>query len=326
MNIILIQEKLKQKEIKGLKEEFPQYEIFFVDGVGDQPIFDKKDWKRVEILFGNKFPVQELQQTGQLRWIHSPTPYLHEICQEELREQGTILLSNTRGFHVQQISEFVLGSVLSFAKELFNWQDLQKNPDQLWNSDKKEQIWTLTNKIFALVGLGKIGTEIALHMQGLGLKIIGINRKVSFHPYCSKVISLDQMDQILPEADIVCLTLSRLKKIKYQFTKHHLEMLKPGSILILLNVDEVLNIDALIEVCKTGKFKGILLDTNGILPIEKDSGLWQCPNMIITPNIASYPHFEERKAFVTFLSNLRHFSFGNFNEMKNIVLSAMTPN
>jgi phosphoglycerate dehydrogenase-like enzyme len=95
--------------------------------------------------------------------------------------------------------------------------------------------------------------------------------------------------------------------------------MKEDSILLSIGSSTVFDENALVQVAKTGKFRGILLDAFYQMPIPATSPLWKIPNVIITPDVAQRPKSTQRQAFRLFLYNLRQYVHGNFKDMRNLV-------
>lgn len=318
MNIILLQGQLSVPEIDQLLKEFPQF-LFLSLTETTYKNLPPSHWARLEILFGSRLTEEELALAPQLRWIHSPIPLLNRLCMDAIEERGNVLVTNTIDENVVQIGEFVLGAVLAFGKNLFLWRDLKENPYQVWNSRGRDTMWTLSNKTFVQIGLGKVGTEITRRAREMNMKVLGVENESSFHRYCHKSFALSELHTILPQADVICVALSKSKPHRSLLEKGDLEKIKDDSILIILGSGEIINEDDLIHYAKSGKFRGIVIDAYYQIPIPPSSPLWQLPNIIVTPEVAPRPKAIMQLSFKTFLYNLRQYVHANFKDMRNVI-------
>ena len=89
MNIVLLQFKVDSEEYASLVEEFPNYVFVPLSELKYKELRDE-DWEKVSIIFGDHLTSEELEKARQLRWIHTPRPYLHLLCLEEIKRQGNI--------------------------------------------------------------------------------------------------------------------------------------------------------------------------------------------------------------------------------------------
>ena len=76
------------------------------------------------------------------------------LCIGAIAERGNIMVTNSKGADVTQVGEFVLGAILAFAKELFEWRHVERHPEALWNSPWKHFMWKLEDRTLLQVGLG----------------------------------------------------------------------------------------------------------------------------------------------------------------------------
>lgn len=318
MNIILLQGHLSVQEIDQLLKEFPQF-LFLSLTETTYKNLSPAHWARLEILYGSRLTEEELRFAPQLRWIHSPIPLLNRLCMDAIEERGNVLVTNTIDENIVQVGEFVLGGVLAFAKNLYLWSKLKENPQQVWNSRGRDTMWTLANKTFIQVGLGKVGTEITRRAREMNMRVLGVENESSFHRYCHRSFALSDLRSLLPQGDVICVALSKNKPHRNLFDKEELALIKNDAILIILGSGEIVNEEELMHLASLGKFRGIIIDAYYQIPIPPSSPLWQIPNLLITPEVASRPKAVDQLSFKTFLYNLRQYVHANFKDMRNVI-------
>lgn len=322
MNIIFLRSHLPKEEIHLLREEFPQYEFFTQKDLDISPLslLKTKYWDYIEILYDDKLSPQELAKAHQLRWLHTPSSRLDQVCLSEILARKNILISKTPEPNVTQISEFVMSGILAFAKQLFHWHQRTStsNKNNISLPDKKDP-WLIENRLLLQIGLGTVGSGVAKKAYRASLKVWGVSQPRSFHPYCHKTFSPKELHSILPVADIVSLCLPKDQSFSNWFKQPQLELMKKDSILIVIAPSKVVDEEALEAVAKTGKFRGILLDLPHQSSIFKNSTLKDMPNVLITPQIAAIPLSNKRQSFLSFRHNLRQYTHGNFNNMNNLI-------
>lgn len=321
MNIIFLKNDLLNEELKELREEFSQYEFLSQEDFHNSPLTLLKThyWNYVEVLYSHSLSPKEIEEAHQLRWIHTPSSNLENIAIQNLMKKKNIILTKTPEPNALQMSEFVTGIILAFGKRLFH---LIYNKEGLLKNTQKEEnanfIWKIQNRILLQVGLGTVGSAIAEKAYHMGIHTWGISKQRSFHPYCHKTFSPNDMHSLLPVADIVCLCLPKDKSYNNWFKQTQLELMKNDSILIVLSPRNIINEKSLKEVAKTGKFRGVFLETSSSSsrssPAKDQSNIFFLPSGIIQK-----PTSKERTCFKIFKHNLRHYIHGNFNDMKNII-------
>ncbi len=299
----------------SLHREFPTYHPIASRG-------ENWDWSEIEILYGRSLSEEELASATRLKWIHIPSIDIHGFPLHEMRKREEILLTNSKGQNVSQIAQFVMGGILLFAKQFFHWPKATRDPKEFWDWPLKETLWDLREKLLLQVGLGEVGTAIVKLATSFGMKSWGVRRERSFHPYCQKTFTPENLRSVLPVVDIVVIALPMLGKLdpKPQFGKKEFSLMKKDSILIVIGSSEEIDEAALAEEAKRGKFRGILLDSFRNPPPAKDSPLWKIPNALLTPSVAPLPESTAPIAFRLFRKNLRLYVPGKINEMVNRVL------
>lgn len=320
MEIVLSQIRLGLKDLDHLIKEFPQY-LFLSFTEFTYKELKKEDWKRVEILYGSRLTPEELSFATELHWIHAPSPSLTKLCLHEIKERGNILLTTTAEENVAQIGEFAIAAVLTFAKNFLNWHEAKNSPRHVWVSRWRDNMMTLKDRVFLQVGLEEAGTEITRHARQLGMKVWGMEPKPSFHPYCHKTFSLQDLSSLLPLADVVSLTLPPTPEYDSWFQEKQFELIKKDAILLIFGSYRIVEEEALAKCAE--RLRGILLDASYQTPIPLNSPLWNIPNIIITPEVSPRPKSKQTQSFATFRYNLRQYTYGNFQDMRNLVGSLL---
>lgn len=316
MNTILLQVKLNPKEVHLLFNEFPNFLYLSFPGASYKDLTPEQ-WASIEIIYGDRLTLEELHKASQLKWIHTPSPHLNRLCLKEIVEQGNILITTTKEENLSQIGEYIMGAILAFAKNLFQWLKADQDPRFIWDSKWRDTMWQLEGKQFLQIGLGQVGTEIARRAKGMGMNVTGVEIKKTFHPYCQKTFDLRDLHQLLPQADVVSLALPLSSDYQNLMSAKELELMKEDSILTLVGRGNTVNDAALAAV--SHKFRGVVIDAFYQIPIPLQSPLWKIDNILITPEVSPRPKSEEKKSFQLFRYNLRQYLYSNFSEMRNVI-------
>ncbi|MFA6917137.1 MAG: NAD(P)-dependent oxidoreductase [Parachlamydiales bacterium] len=318
MNIVLLQTRLALNEVDQLLKEFPQY-LFLSLSEASYTTLSPEYWARIEIVYGNRMTSEDLTHAHQLKWIHLPGSLTNRICLFEIEKQGNVIVTNTKDEDLVQVGEFVMGLILSFGKSLFVWHEPNQNPSHVWSHKARENMWALKNKTLLQIGMQKTGTEIARQAEFRGMKVIGLDERKSFQPHFATIDSLENASTYLPQADVVCITLPATKKNSGWLDKAKIDLLKKGALLIILGSPKVTDEEALVEAARSERLRGVWMDIPFQTPPPATSPLWNTPNLFLSPEIAPRPRLQEKQSFRIFRYNLRQYSFGNINDMRNIV-------
>ena len=164
-------------------------------------------------------------------------------------------------------------------------------PKIITNQKNKKFVSLFSNPIagknIVLVGTGSLGSSMAKLVEPLGANIIGVNKKGRPVEGCSKVITIEKIDTVLPEADILYLALPETQETKNLFDRKRLNLLKSSCGIVNIGRQSALDYEVLCEKLEKQEIAGAILDVFTTEPIENNSKLWHTPNLVITPHVSS---------------------------------------
>ena len=321
MNTILLQVPLAFSELDQLRKEFPHYR-FLVLNRAEIDKLSPEAWSHVEVIYGSYLTSTQLAYATELRWIYIPHRHIEELPLEDIKKRDNIIVTVADEENSLQISEFVMGLVLSYAKGIPHW--CKKEPFPICLSERcddswREHVWSLPQRVFLQVGLGKVGSDIVKHARQMGLTVNGVMAHQGFHADCDQIFDYGHLPEAVAKADIVCVYLPMDEEQPNLFGLKELGAMKQDSILIIIGPHSVVNVEALTEIARGNKWRGLWLDVRCADEIAADSPLWQVPGIVISPDVASLPGMAGKQAFQLFHVNLRQYVVGNFSDMHNVL-------
>lgn len=317
MTAILIREQLTPKELEELKDEFQHFSLW-VEAERGSP--SRTDWAHIEILYGSHLSLEEFDHAPLLRWIHLPSQSVQGLCMDEIERGGHLLVSNTKEANTSQMAEFALAGILAFTKNLFSWNSEERESKSLWGSSVRQRIGSLRHKTLLQIGLTGAGGEIARLCREFGMRTWGISRHASFHPHCDKTFKPSDLHSLLPASDVVSISIPSGEESPVGLLqRQQLELIKRGSILVVLGAGGFVDEQAVADLTREERFRGVVLDTFRQSPLSDHSPLWDKPNILITPEVSTLPKGPEDLSYRTFKSNLRCFMHDDFDGMTNLI-------
>lgn len=269
-----------------------------------------------EVIFGRWLTADELQQAPNLRWIQLPSAGANSAL-EAGAAKSDIILTTSVGIHAIQISEYVLGMMLMFARRMHEYLESQRN--NCWNRTRFSQIDELHGKTLGIVGLGAIGRGIARKAKAFDMTVLATKRTIdkTVLPDIDELLPADKLDDLLKRSDYVVLAVPLTSETTNLIGPHQLELMKPSAILINVARGPVVDEPALIDALREKKIAGAGLDTFTVEPLPKESPLWNMPNVIITPHMAGTSPQYWLRATELFCDNLRRYIDGK--PLRNVV-------
>ena len=256
-----------------------------------------------DILIAWNFPKLNLKKIApSLRWIHCISAGIEHLLPLDWMFDKLVLTNNS-GVHSKKAGEYGLMSVLMLQNHM---------PKIITNQKNKKFISLFSNpiagKTIVVVGTGSLGSSMVKLIAPLGANIIGVNKKGRMIKGCSKVITTDKIDTVLPEADILYLALPETPETKNLINRKRLDLLKPSCGIVNIGRQSAMDYESLCEKLNKNEIAGAILDVFTHEPIEENSKLWNTPNLVITPHVSS----DDKGTYVTstlelFIKNLQLF-------------------
>lgn len=198
-------------------------------------------------------------------------------------------LTNSSGAFGLAISEHMIGMVLAICKRLYAYHDNQNRC--LWHDEGT--VTSLEDAVVLSVGMGSIGGEFTRKCKALGSYTIGIRRQLREKPaFLDEIHTLDELDELLPRADVVALSLPSGAETNGLMDARRLRLMKPGAVLVNVGRGKAIVTDALQEVCAEGRIHAAL-DVTDPEPLPPEHPLWTTPNVHITPHISGFFHLSQ---------------------------------
>lgn len=205
-------------------------------------------------------------------------------------KHNNLYVTNTPGVLESTVAEFTV----------FLASEVLRKPGMA-NVEMKQGKWhpimgnELKGKIWAILGLGKIGKELSQILTfGFGVRvfafeILNVEHEKIREKYGVEKLSSD-FSEIAPFADIVSLHLPANKDTYHFFSGARLKQLKPGAILINTGRGSLIDENALYDALKNGRLSGAGLDVFENEPYKQmnpNKDLRELSNVVLTPHIAS---------------------------------------
>ena len=167
---------------------------------------------------------------------------------------------------------------------------------------------SLQNKTVGVLGLGKIGSHIALLFKKIGCKVIGCDSNVKHRINSIEVLySPKELEEFLRKTNILIVCLPLTEDTRNLLTKKELTNLDSNAILINISRGEIVNESDLIEQLKAKKLKAAVIDVFTKEPLASNSAFYKLDNAILTPHVAGNINLFTRKIQADFLQKVIQF-------------------
>ena len=261
-------------------------------------------------------PPELFRRAKKLEWIQcyaaGPAP---SFWYDEL-VRSNVVVTNFRGIFNEHVAAHAISFVLAFSRNLHKYGLLQFKAE-----------WTqlpypvyLPESTVLIIGVGGIGSEIGRLCKAFGMKVIGVDPRVTKKPaYFDELHSTEALENMLPVADFVIITTPETPQTRKMINSERLNLMKETSYLINVGRGAVVVLNDLVEALEKKQIAGAGLDVFEEEPLPPSSPLWSNPNVIITPHVAADQnslHVPERRTRLL-LENCQRFSRGE--ELLNVM-------
>lgn len=278
-----------------------------------QPVTQEDvDW--AQVILGN-VPAAMLHGSPALEWLQTNSAGVEAYIQPGALA-GDTLLTNATGAYGLAIAEHMLGMLLELFKKLELYRDAQKSG--AWQS--QGAVKAVYGSTVLVLGMGDIGGEFAARCKALGAKVIGVRRSPRPCPeYADEVHLLEDLDSLLPQADVVAVTLPGTDATRGLMSRERLAKMKEGAVLLNVGRGFIVDTEALCDALERGHLSGAGVDVTDPEPLPPTHRLWNIPTAVVTPHISGFYHLRETHERIVgiFLENLRHFQAGE--PLRNLV-------
>jgi D-3-phosphoglycerate dehydrogenase len=211
-------------------------------------------------------------------------------------KQGVIVM-NVPGGNTVSAAEHTVSLIMALAHNVAQADATMKQ--ERW--DRKKFIGSeLVGKTLGLIGLGRVGREVATRCLGLEMRIVA-HDPMADPEWCRLVgIKLVSLDQIYAEADFISCHVPLTDATKHMIDSKTIAKMKAGVRIVNCARGGVIDEAALLDALKSGHVKGAALDVfeNEPLKTPQDFELVKHPNVVATPHLGASTEEAQSKVAV----------------------------
>jgi phosphoglycerate dehydrogenase-like enzyme len=249
----------------------------------------------------------QFSKAKKLKWVQTTSAGVEGQVFPAL-VNSDVVLTNAKNVYGPQIADHAFAFLLALTRKLNQTIPNQRNED--WPRDRGGMI-ELNGKTAVVIGVGSIGGNIAQRAHGFGMRVIGVDpRDLPPSNVVSKLVPPDQLDSVLPEADVVFVAAPLTRKSEGMIGPRQFELMKDGAYFIAMSRGKVYNTEALVKALDSKKLAGAGLDVTNPEPLPKGHPLWKFPNVIITAHTSGGSDNLSKRTNALLRENIARFAKG----------------
>lgn len=232
------------------------------------------------ILANMPMPADVLRKCDKLKFIDVAFTGVDHVGLDAAKEKN-IAVSNASGYSNEAVSELVIGTTLSLARNLRSVEARCRE-----GKDKTGLVgWEIKGKTVGIIGLGKIGTRTAELFHAFGATVLAQSR--THHDGIAEYIEQVTQEELLRRSDIVVLHCPLNDSTRGMINAEKLAMMKPTALLVNVARGPVVVEKDLAVALENGVIAGAAIDVfDKEPPLDTASPILHAPNCLVTPHVA----------------------------------------
>lgn len=203
---------------------------------------------------------------------------------EAATKHGVIVM-NAPGGNTISTAEHAFSLMLAIARNIPQASASMKTGK--WDRKKFEGV-ELHDKTLAILGMGRIGTEVARRAIAFGMKVLAYDPYISASKARSlQVEVIEKLDDILPHADFITVHMPLTDETRHMIGARQLPLLKKGVRIVNCARGGLIDEEVLAEGLKSGQIAAAALDVFEIEPPEADWAPRSLENLVLTPHLGA---------------------------------------
>lgn len=308
MKNILSTTRLREEMMEQLEKDFGEFEYRFVRA---REVTDAdREWAEIFVTYGSDMKEEHMEAFKNLKWVMVMSAGLDDMPLEQMKD---IHITNAKGIHKIQMTEYTLGLLLNFYKDIHQLNLEQERA--YWR--KQATTEELYDKTVHIMGTGSIGSHLAGVLKAFGTHTVGYNTKGRTVENFDRTYSIDDMHGHINEADIVINILPSTESTRGMLTEETFIKMKDSGIFVNIGRGDIMTDETVNAVLTGGYIRHMILDVFNQEPLPADHEFYKYDNLTITPHASSKTPEYLTRAFNIFIYNLKRTD--DLESMKNII-------
>jgi D-3-phosphoglycerate dehydrogenase len=267
----------------GLEMLKSKYQVDYKPGLPPQELVEiVGDYEALLVRSGTKVTAGVIKAAKKLKVIGRAGAGVDNIDVENATEQGIVVI-NTPGANTVSTAEHTIAMLTALARNIPAAHLAYKS-----GAYKREKFIgvELFHKTLGIVGLGRIGSEVARRARAMGMRLMAYDPYITSERAEKVGVELTGLDQLLKSADFITFHLPLMPATRHMLGDKELALMKDGVRIINCARGGLIDEEALYRALVSGKVAGAALD---VFEEENpaENKLFSLDNVIVTPHLGA---------------------------------------
>src|ERR1700738_4672032 len=238
------------------------------------------DFSAIVVRSQTKITAKVIDAAKQLKVVGRAGVGVDNVDVDAATRRGVIVMNTPEGNTIST-AEHAFSLLGSIARNIPQAHASMKAGQ--WDRKSYEGV-ELHGKTIGILGMGRIGTEIARRAIAFGMRVLAYDPYLSASRARSLQVELvDSLDHVVPNADFITLHMPLTAETKYMLNAERLAKTKRGVRIVNCARGGLIDEAALVEALKSGQVAAAALDVFETEPLPADSPLRGIPTLVFTP-------------------------------------------
>lgn len=244
-----------------------------------------------------------------LKWLQVVSAGADQKPYQPTIKRG-IRVTTSAGANAEPVALTAVTGLMMLSRGFPHWMRAQQKRE--WSPQLgADSPLDMPGQTVVIVGMGNIGKVIARVLSAVGMKVIGLRRKVAPAEHFDEVLPMSALDGLLPKCDWLVLACPLTAETRGLMDERRFKLLPRTAGFVNMSRGEVVDEVAMAKILVEGHLRGAYLDVFKMEPLSPDSPLWALPNVIITPHNSATGSGNYRRGVEIFLRNLEAYLRGD---------------
>lgn len=277
---ILITDSISKEGIENLKKEF---EIDIQLGLDEEELCKKiKNYDALIVRSGTQVTEKVINAAENLKVIGRAGVGVDNIDVDAATRKGILVINAPEGNTIAA-AEHTVAMLLSLSRNIPQANSSLKKGN--WERKKFMGV-EVKGKTVGIIGLGRIGREVAKRLIAFEMKVLGFDPYVNAEEVEKRGIHLVDFDKLIKESDYITVHIPLTEKTKHMLGSKEFNLMKTGVRIINCARGGIIDEEALYDAIKKGKVAGAALDVFETEP-PTNNKLLELENVITTPHLGA---------------------------------------
>jgi D-3-phosphoglycerate dehydrogenase len=260
------------------------------------------DYDALIIRSGTKVTADVIEAGKNLRVVGRAGVGVDNVDVKAATRRG-VLVMNTPAANIISAAEHTMAMMMALARNVV-WADASLKKGE-WKRSKFTGI-ELNGKTLGIVGIGRVGGEVAKRAKSFQMKLVGFDPYIPPEVAVKLGVRLMPLEQVIEEADIITIHAALTPSTHHLINKDLIARMKPTALILNVARGELIDEEALYQALKDKKIAGAALDV-----FEKEpptgSKLLTLDNIVVTPHLGASTKEAQEKVSVEMAEHVKMF-------------------